>query len=105
MEMNETIAKILLIEENSREIVEEAEEKKRNIDKIIKNEKEILHESMLRDEKGKLKLEKETIINTAKSKAVAYINNSQLRISEMDKMDKANRALWVQELYKKVLSD
>lgn len=102
--MDEIFTKILEIEKSSIDIISEAEQKKRDIDAIINSEKEKLYNTILKEEKLKITKEKNEIINKAKDNAASYLNTSQKKIDSMDKMDKANRSSWVEQLYHKVLS-
>lgn len=102
--MDEIFTRILEIEQSSIEIVSEAEQKKRDIDAIINAEKEKLHNVILQEERIKIAKEKNEIIQKAKNNAASYLSRSQKKIDAMDKMDKASRSGWVDQLYHKVLS-
>ncbi len=102
--MDAIMTKILEIERHSREIVQEAEERRDRIDGIIAEEKEKLRQSLIQREERSLVREREEILRKAQEDAKENMTRARSKMEAMERFEKTKREEWIQELYTRIVN-
>lgn len=96
------IARILELEQRSRDIVREAEDKRDTLDEILDEKKKELRKNIYTASEKRLENDKILILNKARNEADEQTSRAHAKISEMESFAQTHRDEWIDALYSRI---